>query len=168
MAALGCGLADWPTASVGGPLRRSSIPGRPHGDRSMLVRGSCSMTDPRVLHRSTTGSATSWPPTSRASSGTSMPGINNYWHGSWIPHPVQMHLYGLPTDLVVNVIRDFVAVHSVGRPEADDYESWLRAAYRGHLRRDLSAGLRAQVPHNDDGPADHGLARTTDVSAKSG
>ena len=56
--------------------------------------------------------------------------INNYWHGAWIPHPVQMHLYGLPTDLVVKIIRDFVAVHSVGRPASgDDYESWLRAAY---------------------------------------
>ena len=55
--------------------------------------------------------------------------INNYWHGSWIPHPVQMHLYGLPTDLVVDIVRDFVAVHSVERPEADDYESWLRGAY---------------------------------------
>ena len=41
--------------------------------------------------------------------------INNYWHGSWIPHPVQMHLYGLPTDLIVAIIRDYVAVHVTER-----------------------------------------------------
>lgn len=57
--------------------------------------------------------------------------INNYWHGSWIPHPVQMHLYGLPTNLVIDILKDFVAVHSDRQPEGDDYESWLRAAY-GH------------------------------------
>jgi protoporphyrinogen oxidase len=55
--------------------------------------------------------------------------INNYWHGSWIPHPVQMNLHGLPTDLVVDIIRDFVAVHSSDQPEIGDYEAWLRAAY---------------------------------------
>lgn len=55
--------------------------------------------------------------------------INNYWHGSWIPHPVQMHLHGLPTDLVVAIIRDFVAVHTTEAPVVDDYEAWLRASY---------------------------------------
>jgi protoporphyrinogen oxidase len=55
--------------------------------------------------------------------------INNYWHGSWIPHPVQMHLYGLPTDLVVDVIADFVAVHATDEAEVRDYEGWLRASY---------------------------------------
>ena len=55
--------------------------------------------------------------------------INNYWHGAWIPHPVQMHLYGLPTDLVVKIIRDFVAVQTGDQQAVTDYESWLRAAY---------------------------------------
>lgn len=54
--------------------------------------------------------------------------INNYWRGSWITHPVQMHLHGLPTDLVVDILRDFVAAQS-GQPEVRDYEAWLRAAY---------------------------------------
>ena len=40
--------------------------------------------------------------------------INNYWHGTWIPHPVQMHLYGLPTDLIVSIISDFVAARETG------------------------------------------------------
>ena len=54
--------------------------------------------------------------------------INNYWRGSWITHPVQMHLHGLPTDLVVDILRDFVTVQG-GQPEVHDYEAWLRAAY---------------------------------------
>jgi protoporphyrinogen oxidase len=55
--------------------------------------------------------------------------INNYWHGQWIPHPVQTHLHGLPTELIVAIIRDFVAVHGEGQPAVDDYDAWLRAAY---------------------------------------
>jgi protoporphyrinogen oxidase len=55
--------------------------------------------------------------------------IDNYWHGMRIAHPVQMHLHGLPTDLVVDILRDFVAVHDSGEKEVGDYETWLRAAY---------------------------------------
>src|SRR5215471_18288057 len=33
--------------------------------------------------------------------------LNNYWHGYWITHPAQVNLYGLPTELVVRIIRDF-------------------------------------------------------------
>lgn len=55
--------------------------------------------------------------------------INSYWHGSWITHPVQVHLHGLPVDLVVAIIRDFVKVHATGQPAVTDYEAWLRAAY---------------------------------------
>src|SRR5262252_8315879 len=36
--------------------------------------------------------------------------IDNYWHRRRIPHPVQTNLRGLPTDLVVKVIEDFVSV----------------------------------------------------------
>ena len=55
--------------------------------------------------------------------------INNYWHRSWIPHPVQMHLHGLPTELVIKIVRDFVGVHATQQPAVTDYEQWLRAAY---------------------------------------
>jgi protoporphyrinogen oxidase len=55
--------------------------------------------------------------------------IDNYWHGARITHPVQMHLHGLPTDLVVDILRDFVAVHQGDPKEVRDYETWLRAAY---------------------------------------
>ena len=55
--------------------------------------------------------------------------INNYWHGTWIPHPVQMHLYGLPTDLIVSIISDFVAARETSAERVDNYEQWLRMAY---------------------------------------
>src|SRR4051812_25281153 len=55
--------------------------------------------------------------------------IDNYWRGTWITHPVQMHLHGLPTDLLVDIISDFVAAQAAGEPEVTDYAAWLRAAY---------------------------------------
>ena len=34
--------------------------------------------------------------------------VNNYWKGHWVKHPAQVNLYGLPPEVIVNVIRDFV------------------------------------------------------------
>ena len=34
--------------------------------------------------------------------------VNNYWKGYWIKHPAQTNLYGLPTELVIRVITDYV------------------------------------------------------------
>src|SRR5277367_763142 len=34
--------------------------------------------------------------------------LNNYWRGHWPKHPVQLHLHGMPEDIVVKVIADFV------------------------------------------------------------
>jgi protoporphyrinogen oxidase len=54
--------------------------------------------------------------------------FSNYWQGHWIGHPAQTNLYGLPTDVVVKVISDFVA--QGGRlEEVKSYEDWLRVAY---------------------------------------
>jgi protoporphyrinogen oxidase len=55
--------------------------------------------------------------------------LNNYWHGYWFTHPAQVNLYGLPTDLVVKVIRDFVDVHASEEKDIKNYEDWLLAAY---------------------------------------
>lgn len=54
---------------------------------------------------------------------------NNYWHGHWIKHPAQVNLYGLPTDLVVDCIKDFVAANAVADPVIGNYRDWLLAAY---------------------------------------
>jgi protoporphyrinogen oxidase len=54
---------------------------------------------------------------------------NNYWKGHWIKHPAQVNLHGLPTDLVVKCIRDFVEASKVENPVINNYEDWLLAAF---------------------------------------
>lgn len=55
--------------------------------------------------------------------------LNNYWRGYWITHPAQVNLFGLPTDLVVNILRDFIESRDdAGRP-IKHYADWLYAAY---------------------------------------
>src|SRR4029453_5950249 len=34
--------------------------------------------------------------------------VNNFWQGYWIKHPAQCNLHGLPTDLVVEIIKAMV------------------------------------------------------------
>jgi len=55
--------------------------------------------------------------------------VNNHWKGHWIKHPAQTNLHGLPTDLVVKIIGDFVAARQRPRPEIRNYEDWLRASF---------------------------------------
>ena len=55
--------------------------------------------------------------------------VNNYWRGHWIKHPAQCNLHGLPTDLVVDVIRDFVAATQRDAGEIAHYGDWLVASF---------------------------------------
>jgi len=56
--------------------------------------------------------------------------VNNYWHGHWIKHPAPCNLHGLPIDLLVNVLRDFIlAQQKSPEPSYEHYAAWLRAAY---------------------------------------
>jgi len=55
--------------------------------------------------------------------------VNNYWRGHWIKHPAQVNLYGLPVELVVRVIEDFVAAQYKQHGEIQNYEQWLRASF---------------------------------------
>jgi protoporphyrinogen oxidase len=55
--------------------------------------------------------------------------VNNFWRGHWIKHPAQCNLHGLPEDLVVQIIRDFVAVHGREKGEVANYADWLVATY---------------------------------------
>jgi protoporphyrinogen oxidase len=55
--------------------------------------------------------------------------VNNYWRGHWIKHPAQVNLYGLPTDLVIKVITDFVAAQQKQHGKIENYEQWLRASF---------------------------------------
>jgi protoporphyrinogen oxidase len=56
--------------------------------------------------------------------------VNNYWRGRWIKHPAQCNLHGLPEDLLVRVLVDFVnARHADGEPEIRNYADWLLASF---------------------------------------
>lgn len=57
--------------------------------------------------------------------------VNNYWKGHWVKHPAQVNLHGLPTDLVINVIKDFVEAQHKQHGDIVNYEQWLRASF-GH------------------------------------
>ena len=55
--------------------------------------------------------------------------VNNYWQGHWIKHPAQINLAGLPQDLIVDCVADFVAAQQRPTDGIEDYEQWLRAAF---------------------------------------
>lgn len=54
---------------------------------------------------------------------------NNYWRGHWIKHPAQCNLHGLPTDLLVKIITDFVAAGSAKSGDIRTYADWLLASF---------------------------------------
>jgi protoporphyrinogen oxidase len=54
---------------------------------------------------------------------------DNYWRGHRITHPVQCNLRGLPTELIVNTIKDFVAVHETPMTARPNYARWLHQVY---------------------------------------
>src|SRR5215831_9103999 len=55
--------------------------------------------------------------------------LNNYWRGYWPTHPVQLHMHGLPQDLIVDIIDDFVAEQRGPDRTIRNYEDWLLASY---------------------------------------
>jgi protoporphyrinogen oxidase len=55
--------------------------------------------------------------------------LNNYWRGYWPLHPVQLHLHGLPDDLVVKVITDFVEERQAPERPIKNYADWLYASF---------------------------------------
>jgi protoporphyrinogen oxidase len=55
--------------------------------------------------------------------------LDNIWRGLRLTHPVQLHLNGLPKDLIVEIVSDFVKVHDKPEPPIANYEDWLIASY---------------------------------------
>ena len=55
--------------------------------------------------------------------------LNNYWRGYWPQHPVQLHLHGLPEDVVVKVIADFVEERQKPERPVNNYNDWLVASF---------------------------------------
>ena len=55
--------------------------------------------------------------------------VDNYWKGHRFRHPAICNLYGLPTALVVDCIRDFVEAMHASEQSIENYEQWLVASY---------------------------------------
>ena len=55
--------------------------------------------------------------------------LNNYWRGCWPQHPVQLHLHGLPEDVVIRVIKDFVAERQGPERQVANYADWLLTSF---------------------------------------
>jgi protoporphyrinogen oxidase len=55
--------------------------------------------------------------------------LNNYWQGHWIVHPVQTNLYGLPPDVITNIVASFVEQTKTPLTNVDNYAEWLIASY---------------------------------------
>lgn len=55
--------------------------------------------------------------------------VNNYWRGYWIKHPAQVNLHGLPPELVIRIIADYVQAKQNPPREICNYEEWLRASF---------------------------------------
>lgn len=55
--------------------------------------------------------------------------VNNYWKGHWIKHPAQVNLNGLPTDLQVACIQDFIHAQHNEFGEIKNYQDWLHASF---------------------------------------
>jgi len=55
--------------------------------------------------------------------------LNNYWRGHWPTHPVQLNLHGLPEDVIIKVIEDFVEERGRPEPPIKNYADWLLASF---------------------------------------
>ena len=62
--------------------------------------------------------------------------LNNYWLGCWPQHPVQLHLHGLPEDVIIKVISDFVDVGHMPERPITNYADWLISSF-GHAFAEL-------------------------------
>lgn len=55
--------------------------------------------------------------------------LDNIWRGHRIRHPVQLNLHGLPPELIVAVLEDFVSAGVAPPTEIRNYADWLVASY---------------------------------------
>ena len=55
--------------------------------------------------------------------------LNNYWRGYWPKHPVQLHLHGLPENVLVKVIADFVEERQAPERPVNNYADWLLSSF---------------------------------------
>ena len=93
--------------------------------------------------------------------------LNNYWRGYWPKHPVQLHLHGLPEDMVVKVIADFVEERQPPNGPINNYADWLLASFGRTFAELFPMHVHAEVPPHDRREHEHGLAGTTHLPPQS-
>ncbi len=54
---------------------------------------------------------------------------NNYFEGHWVKHPAQCNLYGLPPELITQIITEFALLGDIDMSEIKNYEQWLIASF---------------------------------------
>src|ERR1700682_6347200 len=55
--------------------------------------------------------------------------LNNYWRGYWPQHPVQLNLHGLPEEIIVKIIADFVEERQAPDRPVKNYADWLLSSF---------------------------------------
>jgi protoporphyrinogen oxidase len=55
--------------------------------------------------------------------------LNNYWRGYWPQHPAQLHLHGLPEEVVIKVLTDFADVRYAPEQPIRNYADWLLSSF---------------------------------------
>lgn len=55
--------------------------------------------------------------------------VNNYWQGSWVKHPAQVNLHGLPPELNTEILHEMMAISQNGEANISNYKDWLHASY---------------------------------------
>ncbi len=55
--------------------------------------------------------------------------LDNYWRGHRPQHPVQLHLHGLPEDVIIKVISGFVEDRQAADKPINNYADWLLASF---------------------------------------
>lgn len=55
--------------------------------------------------------------------------VDNYWRGHWIKHPAQCNLHGLPPELIVDVLDDFIEAKYKSNSDVNNYKEWLYAKF---------------------------------------
>ena len=94
--------------------------------------------------------------------------LNNYWRGHWPLHPVQLHLHGLPDDVIVKVISDFVEERNAPERPINNYADWLLASFGKTFAETLPDAVHAEIPPDDSGQHEHRLARAAHLPAEPG
>jgi hypothetical protein len=67
---------------------------------------------------------------------------NDYWRGYWARHRVQLHLHGLPEDVIVKAIEGFVEERQRPERPVESYADWLLSSFG----RTLAELLHVQYP----------------------